>query len=92
MLRATVVRTRSPLILDSSTQDGRDITGEYDPSAHGYGGPVGISVANYQYATQTAITGAAGQVAGFSANQDANGGNMLGVSWASLNQGVSIRL
>lgn len=34
----------------------------------------------------------AGQYAGFEFNKDPNSGNMLGLSWAQINQGVSVML
>ena len=68
-----------------------DDAGKFDPSVHGTTGPVGITLSNFVYDTAKALIAAAGSVAGFEFREDPNAGNMLGISWATMNQGVSLQ-
>lgn len=71
--------------------DGHDASGEYNASLHGTSGPVGVTVSNFNYPGHTEIIAAAGEVLSphFDFKQDVDSGNMLGLGWAQMNQGVS---
>lgn len=71
--------------------DGRDASGEYDPSLHGTSGPVGTTVSNFKYPQHNKIVQAAGQVLSphFDFKRDIDSGNMLGLGYSQMNQGVS---
>lgn len=65
-----------------------DSEGRYDPEYHGTTGPIKITLANWVRDSATYLMQSAGNFAGFEFNQDPNSGNMLGLSWAQINQGV----
>lgn len=72
--------------------DGHDASGEYDASLHGTNGPVGVTVSNFNYPQHTKIIEAAGQVLSphFDFKRDIDTGDMLGLGYSQMNQGVGI--
>ncbi|KAK7054494.1 hypothetical protein VNI00_003692 [Paramarasmius palmivorus] len=72
-------------------QDGRDITGEADPSAHG-NGPLNITLLSYPPNITAALESAAKSSYGrFAFNLDYNSGNTLGIGWTQQTIGGGIR-
>ncbi|KAK7054489.1 hypothetical protein VNI00_003687 [Paramarasmius palmivorus] len=72
-------------------QDGRDISDEVDPSAHG-NGPINVTVTpspiKLDFAIEEAAKNATGQ---FAYNLDYNSGNTIGVGWGQYAIGGGIR-
>ncbi|KAH9022200.1 aryl-alcohol-oxidase from pleurotus Eryingii [Lactarius pseudohatsudake] len=66
--------------------DGRDTTGEIDPSIHGSNGPVKISLHD-RTALDSRIFSATSQLAEFPFNKDMNSGNPLGFGWTQFSIG-----
>ncbi|KAH9177252.1 aryl-alcohol-oxidase from pleurotus Eryingii [Lactarius sanguifluus] len=66
--------------------DGRDTTGEIDPSIHGSNGPVKISLHD-KTAFDSRIFTATSQLAEFPFNRDMNSGNPLGIGWTQFSIG-----
>lgn len=75
-------------VLDQKVLPGASVTSQYDASIHGTTGPIMITLSNWIFETTQKVMSAAGQMAGFEYNRDANGASMLGLSWAQMNQGV----
>lgn len=59
--------------------DGRDVTGEVDPSVHGTSGLVGISPQSVTTNLDPFVIGTTSELAEFPFNEDANSGNTIGV-------------
>ena len=68
--------------------DGHDTSRQYNPEYHGTDGPVQVTVSNHNYDVQNRIHDAAGDAEGFEFNLDVDNGDMLGIGWAQMNQGV----
>ncbi|KAH9003799.1 aryl-alcohol-oxidase from pleurotus Eryingii [Lactarius hatsudake] len=66
--------------------DGRDTTGEIDPSIHGSSGPVKISLHD-PTPLDSRIFKATSQLAEFPYNKDMNSGNPLGFGWTQFSIG-----
>jgi len=70
--------------------DGHDTSRQYNPEYHGTDGPVQVTVSNHNYDVQNRIHHAAGDAEGFEFNLDVDNGDMLGIGWAQMNQGVRL--
>ena len=70
--------------------DGHDTSRQYNPEYHGTDGPVQVTVSNHNYDVQNRIHNAAGDPEGFEFNLDVDNGDMLGIGWAQMNQGVRL--
>ncbi|ESK85785.1 aryl-alcohol oxidase [Moniliophthora roreri MCA 2997] len=72
-------------------QDGRDITGQVDPSAHG-DGPVNVTLVSSPQPVMSTIEDVAKNSEGQLAfNVDYNAGNTLGIGWSQYSIGGGIR-
>ncbi|ESK92800.1 aryl-alcohol oxidase [Moniliophthora roreri MCA 2997] len=72
-------------------QDGRDITGQADPSAHG-NGPVNVTLVSSPLPVMSTVTDTAKDSGGqFKFNLDYNSGNTLGIGWGQYSIGGGIR-
>lgn len=70
--------------------DGHNITGQFDPSVHGYNGTTSVSLPGYPLDTDNLILQATSQLPDeFPYNQDINSGSPLGVGWcpSTINKG-----
>ncbi|ESK87622.1 aryl-alcohol oxidase [Moniliophthora roreri MCA 2997] len=72
-------------------QDGRDTTGQVDPSAHG-DGPVNVTLSSYPQPVIGTVQDAVEKSGGrYTFNLDYNSGNTLGIGWAQCNIGGGVR-
>ncbi|EEB90954.1 hypothetical protein MPER_10770 [Moniliophthora perniciosa FA553] len=72
-------------------QDGRDISGQVNPSAHG-DGPVNVTLASSPLPVMSTVVDAAKDSGGqFGFNLDYNSGNTLGIGWGQYSIGGGIR-
>ncbi|EEB90206.1 hypothetical protein MPER_11617 [Moniliophthora perniciosa FA553] len=72
-------------------QDGRDITGQADPPAHG-DGPVNVTLSSYPQPIIATVQDAAKNSGGrYTFNLDYNAGNTIGIGWAQCNIGGGVR-
>ncbi|ESK81149.1 aryl-alcohol oxidase [Moniliophthora roreri MCA 2997] len=72
-------------------QDGRDITGQADPSAHG-DGPVNITLFSSPSPVMSTVEDVAKSSKGqYAFNLDYNSGNTLGIGWGQYTTGGGIR-
>ncbi|RDB27758.1 Pyranose dehydrogenase 1 [Hypsizygus marmoreus] len=63
--------------------DGHNITGQFDPTMHGYKGEVAVSLPGYGTPIDQRVLQATSQMGGdYKFNLDYNSGNQLGISWA----------
>ncbi|EKM76823.1 hypothetical protein AGABI1DRAFT_77908 [Agaricus bisporus var. burnettii JB137-S8] len=69
--------------------DGRNITGEYDPTIHGYDGMTRVSLVNeVQNPFESNVFAAADELGGnFQFNLDMNNGTLLGTAWVQGTNG-----
>ncbi|KAG6853037.1 hypothetical protein C0991_007330 [Blastosporella zonata] len=63
--------------------DNHNITGQFNPSVHGFNGLAGVSLPNFPTPIDPMVINATQQLGGeFTFNQDYNSGKPLGVGWA----------
>ncbi|KAF8883638.1 aryl-alcohol-oxidase from pleurotus Eryingii [Gymnopilus junonius] len=67
----------------TAPSDQHNITGDFNPSAHGFGGFLSVSLAGAPTPVDALFTEAIGQLDGeFVANEDINSGSQLGFGWS----------
>ncbi|GAW03273.1 aryl-alcohol oxidase [Lentinula edodes] len=60
--------------------DGHNITGQFDPSVHGFSGPLGVSLPGYSQTLDSLVLETLNNDT-FPYNQDSNSGNEIGFGW-----------
>ncbi|KAJ3908294.1 alcohol oxidase [Lentinula edodes] len=60
--------------------DGHNITGQFDPSVHGFSGPLGVSLPGYSQTLDSLVLETLNNGT-FPYNQDSNSGNEIGFGW-----------
>ena len=73
--------------------DGRDVSNDYDPSAHGDSGPVLVSLPNSATPFHQKIIQVAHETDDdkFRFNKDINAGSLLGIGWLTAAHGGGVR-
>ncbi|KAJ3794174.1 alcohol oxidase [Lentinula aff. detonsa] len=69
--------------------DGHNITGQFDPSVHGFSGPLGVSLPGYSQTLDSLVLETLNN-SSFPYNEDSNSGNELGFAWqvSTINNGT----
>ncbi|KZV75707.1 GMC oxidoreductase [Peniophora sp. CONT] len=68
-------------------QDGHDLSGQLNVSAHGTDGPLGITVGGYSLPTDARVINASKEIGGqFGFNLDMSTGNTIGTGWSPVAQ------
>ncbi|KAJ3992054.1 alcohol oxidase [Lentinula boryana] len=69
--------------------DGHNITGQFDPSVHGFSGPLGVSLPGYSQTLDSLVLETLNN-SSFPYNEDSNSGSELGFAWqvSTINNGT----
>ncbi|KAF8888882.1 hypothetical protein BD779DRAFT_1672187 [Infundibulicybe gibba] len=77
---------------DRYASDGHNITGQFDPTVHGFNGITSVTLSGFPSPTDGRVMNASAELGGdFKFNLDYNSGSELGLSWIQLTIGGGMR-